>query len=328
MPQRLPVFDILRSIATLAVIGIHISASYVLVTSAGYAVNQLTRFAVPMFLIISGYLLCHADLHGSSPLATGQFFKRRFAKILWPYVLWSLFYVLLQGWADHAVWASLYRLPGHLLSGGACYHLYFVVIILQMYLLYPPLKYFLHKNAPALIITSLVLTMGMQTLLYLSTLGRITLPPYNQLFLVYFPTWIFFFVLGMTAALQSDAWDRGWLDHPVQLGSICLLSAGLLMADSIYTGVYYSSSRPTIIFYAVSCYFFFYSCFRRLTTTHPWINWFSQQSFLIYLMHPFFISVLTMVSIKINHPRLWSGTSGMILFYLAVLAITVFSPAC
>ena len=50
MKDRLQEFDIIRVIATFTVIGIHVTAAYVLTSPVGYLGNQLARFAVPMFI--------------------------------------------------------------------------------------------------------------------------------------------------------------------------------------------------------------------------------------------------------------------------------------
>jgi len=48
---------VLRLIATVAVIAIHTTSQDMTLSLLGYYGNQLARFSVPMFLILSGFLL-------------------------------------------------------------------------------------------------------------------------------------------------------------------------------------------------------------------------------------------------------------------------------
>lgn len=323
MKQRLAEFDLLRSIATLAVIGIHITAAYALVTEAGYLGNQLTRFAVPLFIIMSGYLLYYTDLNGHYTNIK-DFYIKRFDKILWPYILWTLFYVLLTSYIARNLLTGLKNLPSHLLWGSGFYHLYFVVIIIQMYLLYPCLRYLIKKYPRSLLSISLIITLGMQTILNLATIGKIEIPHYNMLFLVYFPTWIFYFILGMISADNNDKWKQWLGQRQFLMGLIWLTTLGLLLLDSYYTGTYYSSSRPSIMLYAVSSYLFIYAVaikYKEKVTVS--ITWFSNQSFLIYLIHPTFIMILVYLPTRFGMHNIWAGTTGMCLQYLAVLVLSI-----
>jgi peptidoglycan/LPS O-acetylase OafA/YrhL len=74
---------ILRVIATIAVIAIHSTSQTMTQSSLGYYGNQLARFSVPMFLILSGFLLFQSDLN-SYFLPLSKFYKKRFNKILLP----------------------------------------------------------------------------------------------------------------------------------------------------------------------------------------------------------------------------------------------------
>lgn len=60
----------------------------------GNIYNAFTRMAVPIFFMISGYLLL------SKNEGILSFYKKRFSKILLPFIIWTLFY---------SVWFHLYR---------------------------------------------------------------------------------------------------------------------------------------------------------------------------------------------------------------------------
>ncbi len=327
MNQRLPAFDRLRVGATFAVIAIHITAAYLLISPVAYFANQWVRFAVPLFIIMSGFLIYHADLNlGFLPLAV--FYRKRLGKVLVPYLIWTLLYGSLNylaSGAPHQLHLLIIFWVKHLVRGTAFYHLYFLVIILQLYVLYPFLRKQLKKSWVTWMLASFLLTLTTQTILYLNMMNLITLPvSYQNLYLVAFPGWIFYFVLGMSVALKKDAWENYLREHGVLLGLVYLISLGLLLLDSHFTSTYGSSIRPSVILYTVSSYFFFYAvALRSNNALSSCLTWLSHQSFLVFLMHPLVLMVLVFMAPRLNQPDLWAGTVGMLWLYLATVAGTL-----
>jgi surface polysaccharide O-acyltransferase-like enzyme len=321
--DRLQEFDLLRAVATLTVIGIHVTAAYVYTSIWGCAANQFARFAVPLFLIMSGFLLCNADLHGPA-FSSQSFYRKRFRKILWPYFIWSLFYSCLTGLMGADLLASLLQLPTQLIWGTAYYHLYFVVIVIQLYLLYPWLYRWVLRAPRLCLLTALALTLSCQIMLNMHTLGQLSLPPQlNNLYLVFFPVWIFFFVFGMVAARYNKSWQLFFKPRRGLWALLWMGSFGLLLADGYAHNTYGSSSRPTVMLYTLCTYFFLYSLalhyqghFRKT------INWIARQSFLIYLLHPFVLSGLVALANLMGKPDLWNRTRGMIAIYLLVTLLS------
>jgi len=322
--QHLQEFDSLRTLATFTVIAIHVTAAYVLLSPLGYVGNQLARFAVPLFIILSGFLLYNADLSGHG-LKTGDFYRRRFDRVLWPYILWTLFYGLMGGIMGHDIALAIRQLLGHLLWGTASYHLYFLVIIIQLYLLYPLLRAVMQNRPKLLICGSFLLTLAAQIMLYLAMTSRINLnPSYNNFWLVFFPVWLFYFVLGMWAAGEQEHWRPKLQGKTLWLLFIWLLSVGLLFLDSHYTQTYGSSIRPSVMLYTVSSFFLFYAIALRCGETTPkWVSWVAQQSFLIFLIHPAILTVLIYGAAYIGLPDLWGRTRGMVAEYLLVAALSL-----
>jgi peptidoglycan/LPS O-acetylase OafA/YrhL len=324
MKRRLQELDMLRVIATFTVISIHVTAAYVLVSPTGYLANQLGRFAVPLFIIMSGFLLQYADLNGTTKLSPKAFFQKRFDRILWPYLLWSLFYVAFTGILSHEFLATAKALPSHLLWGTGYYHLYFVIIMIQLYLLFPWLGRLLARHPRRLLLTSFILTFACQLVLYLSMLQFVFLPPqYTMAYLVIFPVWIFYFVLGMVAAQKKDQWQPFLMKQTPCLGVLWGISLAILLLDSYYTSSYGASIRPSVMLYTVSTYFLLVVLAARYHGDLPaWMVWFSKQSFLLYLIHPLFLTLTVYGATKIGLPELWGQTRGMAALYLLVCLLS------
>lgn len=131
--------DLLRTFAILAVILIHtttrsLEASHYDIISIPFTLflNQAARFAVPLFFLISGFVL---ELNYKE-INYVLYFKKRTVRILVPFLAWSTFYYLAY---------PLARVPKEsliqmFLNGDASYQLYFIPTLIIFYLLFP----FLH----------------------------------------------------------------------------------------------------------------------------------------------------------------------------------------
>ncbi len=327
MNKRLQEFDYIRAAAALAVIAIHVTASYMDFTLA-YLWNHAVRFAVPLFIIISGFLLYYTDRY-AAVLPARAFYKKRLDRILWPYFIWTLLYSLLNAYflSLKSPLLFLSTLGKDLLWGTGYYHLWFLPIILQLYILYPLLRRWMEKDPRALLLGSLTISLAAQSLIYLYMLHIISLPAQYSLFYVRaFPVWLFYFVFGMFVARKqrdSDATRGRFSVSLSRSGFICLSSLGLMLLDSRLT-VQGSIVRPSVMLYAISSYFFFYALALRFSQEeNPWLTWLSAQSFLIYLMHPLLLTTLVYTANTIGHPGLWAGNRGVLGLYFFTTVSTI-----
>ncbi|WP_168122529.1 acyltransferase [Paenibacillus sp. HB172176] len=145
MKRNISEINVARAIAIAAVLLIHVTASpradvpWGSLSAPVYLiVNQLSMFAVPVFLFISGLVLFyryHDDWSWKQALV---FYRKRIAYIVLPFVLWSVLYRLFTPLLHH-------QLPSFepreffwsLVWGKSYYHLYFMTIIIQFYLVFP-----------------------------------------------------------------------------------------------------------------------------------------------------------------------------------------------
>jgi peptidoglycan/LPS O-acetylase OafA/YrhL len=141
--------DLLRAIATTIVIGIHASHHWWFGVNdtttinpeifIDTLINQVGRFTVPMFVILSGFALAKSEEKRSFHL--GTFIQRRLWRIVPPYFLFTLLNIigrsqfLASDWLGQGqqIWQAL-------TTGMGDYHLYFLGIIFQCYVVYPLLE--------------------------------------------------------------------------------------------------------------------------------------------------------------------------------------------
>lgn len=154
---------LLKGICIAGVILIHLTATCTETSRFGglfhilVLLNSLSRFAVPLFLVFSGfYLSLNARNERAAP-----FYRRTLKYLLVPYLLYSLLYSLLQG----AAGVRPARLLFDFLRGAAAPHLWFGLLIMQLYLLHPLLRrgYLACRHRLALVLAALLVQIAWST---------------------------------------------------------------------------------------------------------------------------------------------------------------------
>lgn len=139
--QRLQELEALRTAAFVAVVAQHVLGAYVRRAESTPAEQAaigvlfgLSKFAVPMFLFLSGAVLF---LRYYGRLEYGKFLRRRLVTILGPYLCWCVLYYL-HGWWIQGVppWGKreFLRL---ILTCSVSYHTWYVGLIVQFYVFLP-----------------------------------------------------------------------------------------------------------------------------------------------------------------------------------------------
>jgi peptidoglycan/LPS O-acetylase OafA/YrhL len=161
----LPQLDIFRAFGILAVLMIHATSSIV----ASYDhqatlyplyifLNNFAKFAVPVFIFLSGFVLFYNYYDKPFTAKTiGQFYKKRMSKILIPFLIFSFLYfgftrLAQYGFTDIQTFIgyfTTFKFLKLLVIGKTYTHLYFVVIIIQFYAL-APLMLYVVKRFPSL----------------------------------------------------------------------------------------------------------------------------------------------------------------------------------
>lgn len=145
--DRILWLDIDRDIAIFLVIIIHTTATTITAFDQVSILNwiaadlydSLAFIAVPLFVMISGYLL----LDKTEDYKT--FFKKRAIKIIIPLIAWTIIYIIAYHY-QYGTPVTLDLILSDLLTGNACWHLYFLYLIIGLYMITPLLRILL-KNA-------------------------------------------------------------------------------------------------------------------------------------------------------------------------------------
>ncbi len=197
--ERRDEIDILKALAIIGVVWIHIGA-YLLFLYPFWSpdwknlviLDQIWRFSVPLFVALSGYTL--AARYKETKINLAEFFQRRVLRVLPLYFLWAIVSFSLNQ-TGYPFWQAI-------LLGRADYHLYFVPMIIQLYLLFPFLLWLI-KRFPRLIVA---VTLVWQVALF-NRFGSGSWSDQEQY--LFFGAWLWYFILGIYGATAKIR--GGWL---------------------------------------------------------------------------------------------------------------------
>jgi len=151
----IPELQIVRALAIIGVISVHASASATItMKESAYFyfynfANIFMKFGTPTFILLSSFVLFYS--YYNRPLTAGligSFYKKRLLYIIIPYIVFSVFYFVLRrngAGLDIFTPDALALFWKQLRTGTAYWHLYFVFISIQFYLMFPILLWLTKK---------------------------------------------------------------------------------------------------------------------------------------------------------------------------------------
>ncbi|GGS24165.1 acyltransferase [Deinococcus knuensis] len=167
-------------------------------------INRTLHFAVPAFVFLSAVVLTRSLLKRFAP---GRYFSRRLTRGAWPYLLWSGLYMLWYVWTGQRPASTLTdpdKVTLYLLYGKASYHLYFLLVALQVYVLIPLLLP-LARLKPSISLTLLV-GAAVQMGAYFLNRSELRLPfPASSVLWYLLPV-----LVGMAVGARLDEFPAWW----------------------------------------------------------------------------------------------------------------------
>lgn len=288
--------DILRAIGALSVILLHSTVSLVskfdLTTDwwIAHVLNSFTRFAVPIFLMISGVLLL------GRKYTIKDFLKKRLVRILLPFLLWSIIYFLWKN-SFSGNFVSYGTEFFKQMKNGMQFHLWYVYMILGVYLIIPIVNTWI-KNACNneilyyLIIWFVVVLLGFP---YFNKL-------YSRIDLRYFSGFLGYVILGYYLLNLKKEFPK------IVLFLVFIVSSlGTVMLsyyDSLpigrFSGLYYDYLSPNVILTAASLFLLLKGFTVKQKYISKVIYIASKYSYGIYLSHIFAFLLMSKYNLRIN----------------------------
>ncbi|MEZ2718766.1 acyltransferase [Niallia circulans] len=310
--------DILRGLAIIGVIIIHVTS-----TSMDYAsrdsllefsslfLNQISRFAVPTFFLLSGLGL---SISNKNQLSNGYFIflKKRISKIILLYIGWTLIYFILT--SDSL---SINILVKNIVFGTGYYHLYYVPLIIICYIIYPLIL----RMCQSIVGIIFLLVMTLLSQLSNEFFGTLILDNKLNIF-----NWIFYFGLGIWFANKFDLKLSTLKSHSkIIISSTIVIFIGVfiesyLLVEKIGKAQATTSMRPSIILLSIS-FVCMIICIKKYNVFFKnLILKFSNLSYGIYLSHALFLTIF----IKI-YARLGLSLNSFLFVITSLLFVIVIS---
>jgi peptidoglycan/LPS O-acetylase OafA/YrhL len=134
--------DLVRVLTVALVVGVHTVTHVVSpLTVAAGALVAVLHTSREVFFVLTALVLVHG--YGRSRVRWLRFWRRRYPVVVVPYIVWTLVYYVADGHWVEPLSASARLLGGDLLTGGARYQMYFLLVTMQIYLCFPVLRWLL-----------------------------------------------------------------------------------------------------------------------------------------------------------------------------------------
>ena len=298
--KRILSLDIYKALAAIMVIVIHVTATPIVSLTSGaaatvlIAANRFANPAVPMFVFASGLSLYY--IYGDKGIVFTEFLKKRLPKILVPYLCWCSIYYAVFLYEGIYSFSPQFFITA-VFNGRMLYHLYFVVIIIQFYLVFGVLQYVVKRYS-----AWIVLPLGIA----INLLATQILPPsyMDRSFLTY----LIYFLLGCCIAKNLELAEAFMQRHRVMI-SLGFFSLGGIYAYQFYEAqffnigarfipgfyAYFSFCAVAVIFYyLVSIYI--EAASKRARLLGKGLLDLSDGSYYIYLSHPLALIAAGLIS--------------------------------
>ena len=299
------------------------------------AIDQVARFCVPAFVILTGTVLAYR--YTGRPLG-GRFAQRRLARTLLPWLVWVPIYVCFDVLSGQLQPQAAHVMAFLALGAG---HLWFLLLVPQFYLLFAvwPQRHRWPVAGAALLL---------QTALCLIRL-YVQLPGWqSQVMLAYaneiFPFWIGYFAVGIAvgdAMHHPGALRRAinvWRWQLAVVGVVATAASGYLLVTLHYPGAAFGESflDGTGSFLNPALPLFVFAVSALIATTLPpvmrasrrvtqAVELLSNESLGIYIVHPVFLFLLAnhFLGWWMAHSGIYSLAAWLVLVLLTLAASIV-----
>lgn len=291
--QRLAWADLLRVLATFAVVVLHTSTTWLGGVAEGAPVQQillvwdgLVRWCVPIFVMLSGAF----SLDPNKALSPKSLFLGRLPRILVSLAAWGLFYnLILFGRTDgRFTWEGIQTALLLLSRGQTQYHLWFLFMILGLYLVTPVLRGLVkgcgrREIEWLLILWFAVGLLAPAVLSYFPSMGG-----YNWLRQLDLPM-----VGGYLGYYVAGYYLRAYVLRPSARYAVYALGVAGMVVTLTLGGGAFGYLTPNVACTAMALFLLLKQLFWPGRFRLGWAVSLSRYSFGIYLSHVFFLMLLT-----------------------------------
>ncbi|MFJ4074337.1 surface polysaccharide O-acyltransferase-like enzyme [Curtobacterium sp. PhB137] len=340
-PRHLYEVDVLRILTFACVIGVHTTSHTAASDDVGLnALLALLHFTRLVFFSLTAFVLVYSYTLRPRPMA--QFWPKRFLLVGVPYLAWSFVYVgsswLLSSTRRGDVPDLVRTLAEGIVTGSSWYHLYFLLVTMQVYLLLPVVVWLVRKTRGHHV-TTLVVALVVQLVEFAGykyfPASDAWLHGYQKQF---FFSYVFFIVSGAIAADHADAFLRFirvhrravlWAFAGVGALTLGVWALQVALGQSLYAAG--TPLQPIEAVWSTAVFVGFLAIGARWADRRRpgspvarFIDYASDRSFGIFLSHPFLIWILLYGDswLEAVVPRPWLTLVTYLLVVVLSVAVT------
>jgi len=284
--------DYLRVFATFGVIIVHTTYAllykYGSVSSfdwwTGNFYGSFVRFGVPIFLIISGTLILPKTYQ-----SIGEYLKKRFLRILFPFLFWSFIYIagnlyLKIAEGEHLTIFESLKFILVQFRDGASFHLWYIYLILGLYLFFPIIGKWLNNSSKREIEYFIVIWL----------IAIFAALPFMKNFvpkieIMYFSGYIGFPVLGYylsKTAFNFDGKKSVYLLFVLAGVAVTMFGTNFIVKqEGFFVESFYNYLTPNVILLSAGIFLLFKNFAGFSEKTNSVIIFIGKYSYGIYLVH-------------------------------------------
>ncbi len=334
---HLAAIDVVRFLTIGGVILVH-STSFANSNSSlvANAVLQLAHVTRSVFLMLSGFVLTYSYLR--RPLGRRSFWSRRYPLILVPYVMWSAIYFVADG-EVHPAWSSLGNFVVDLSDAHAHFHLYFLLLTMQLYLVFPALMVALRRWPKAL--TPALVVTGVVQLAFTGAAEYGWRPPVLGMWFEHPSSWLFsytFYVVGGVAAGAHFDSVSVWVRSHYRLAGlsiavVAIVGLGVYVFNMEVLGyapikasaVFQPANVVEVVAATLSQFALGMWLAERASAAHlSWLERSSDVSFGVYLAHPLLLSAVLDIAVSSGLSNFLSGVPSPLVEVMVVFGLVPF----
>lgn len=299
----------LRVVATISVIFLHVTSEilyqYGKISNSiwwtGNIYDSVVRFCVPVFVMLTGVLLL------AKKYELNDFLKKRFLRIILPFLFWSLIYALVSlndkiSAGNHEM--SFFEIVKWLISqlkNGSSLHLWYIYMIIGIYLFIPIISKWI-QNATEKEILYFIFIWLFTLFINQPVLSKFRV----NINLTYFSGFIGYVVLGYYLSVKSFAISK----LVIRIISLFLILTGvtitifgtyfLSLQNNSFQEYFYNYTTLNVLIASIGVFMFF----KNVEISNPLFiriaNFISQYSYGVYLVHVLVLRFMGAMEINYN----------------------------
>lgn len=291
MKKHVAYLDYLRSYAMIMVVLLHcigffITEEKTFGTTSWYinlVINAFSRTAVPIFLMISGYLMLSSE--GASDIK--GFYKKRLGRIVLPLVFWNVVYFIFDV-AKNNTTLSFANFFKEFFSTGTYYHLWYLYMLVALYLLTPFLKCITDKCSIRQLTLLVIVLFSSSTIFpILNTVFSLHIRLFDSLCNGYIPCYLLGYILAKADIKKGDTLFFG------VFAFVCLFLSVVINHANSSAGYINLVTNSGYSFCHIGMAASIFVAFRFFATKeNSFVQIIAKHSFGVYLVHVIILEIV------------------------------------